>query len=318
MALVNSTVPPALRRKRRRERARTLAFLSPWLVGFGVFFLYPLVSTVYFSFMHYDGFTAPTFAGLQNWTYVFTDYPSFWKGMGNTLWLVVVMVSLRVVFGLGVGLLITKVKTGAGFFRTAFYLPYLAPPVAATMAFAFLLNPGTGPVNHLLGELGLPQPGWFTDPSWSKPALTMLAVWGIGDLMVIFMAALLDVPTEQYEAAELDGAGSFQRFRYVTLPNISPIVMFAVVTGVIQTMQYYTQAIVAGKVASGVIGGSGQQFEPGYPHGSTWTLPQMVYNLGFQRFDTGSACVVAVILFALSMAFTSILLRRKSGFMNED
>ncbi|GLW69532.1 sugar ABC transporter permease [Kitasatospora phosalacinea] len=318
MALVNSTVPQALRRKRLRERARTLAFLSPWLVGFGFFFLYPLISTVYFSFMHYDGFTAPTFAGLQNWTYVFTDYPSFWTGMGNTLWLVVVMVSLRVVFGLGIGMLITKVKSGAGFFRTAFYLPYLAPPVAATMAFAFLLNPGTGPVNHLLGELGLPQPGWFTDPSWSKPALTMLAVWGIGDLMVIFMAALLDVPTEQYEAAELDGAGSFQRFRYVTLPNISPIVMFAVVTGVIQTMQYYTQAIVAGKVASGVIGGSGQQFEPGYPHGSTWTLPQMVYNLGFQRFDTGSACVVAVVLFALSMAFTSILLRRKSGFMNED
>ncbi|RAJ44253.1 multiple sugar transport system permease protein [Kitasatospora sp. SolWspMP-SS2h] len=318
MALVTSTVPPALRRKRRRERARTLAFLSPWLVGFGFFFLYPLVSTVYFSFMHYDGFSAPTFAGLRNWDYVFTDYPSFWKGLGNTLWLVVVMVSLRVVFGLGIGMLITRVKSGAGFFRTAFYLPYLAPPVAATMAFAFLLNPGTGPVNHLLGELGLPQPGWFTDPSWSKPALTMLALWGIGDLMVIFMAALLDVPAEQYEAAELDGAGSFQRFRYVTLPNISPIVVFAVVTGVIQTMQYYTQAIVAGKVASGVIGGSGQQFEPGYPHGSTWTLPQMVYNLGFQRFDTGSACVVAVILFALSMAFTSILLRRKSGFMNED
>jgi multiple sugar transport system permease protein len=94
--------------------------------------------------------------------------------------------------------------------------------------------------------------------------------------------------------------------------------MFAVVTGVIQTMQYYTQAIVAGKVASGVIGGSGQQFEPGYPHGSTWTLPQMVYSLGFQRFDTGSACVVAVILFALSMAFTSLLLRRKSAFLRED
>ncbi|WP_033260504.1 carbohydrate ABC transporter permease, partial [Kitasatospora setae] len=122
---------------------------------------------------------------------------------GNTLWLVAVMVTLRVAFGLGVGLLVTKVKTGSGFFRTAFYLPYLAPPVAATMAFAFLLNPGTGPVNHLLGEIGLPQPGWFTDPSWSKPALTMLAMWGIGDLMVIFMAALLDVPREQYEAAEL-------------------------------------------------------------------------------------------------------------------
>jgi len=318
MALVSSPVPPALRAKRRREAVRTLAFLSPWLVGFGVFFLYPLVSTVYFSFMHYGGFGAPSFVGLRNWNYVFTGYPSFWKGLGNTLWLVTIMVGLRVVFGLGIGMLITKVKSGAGFFRTAFYLPYLAPPVAATMAFAFLLNPGTGPVNHLLGELGLPQPGWFNDPAWSKPALTLLAVWGIGDLMVIFMAALLDVPKEQYEAAELDGASAFQRFRYVTLPNISPIVMFAVVTGVIQTMQYYTQAIVAGKVASGVIGGSGQQFDPGYPNGSTWTLPQMVYNLAFQRSDYGSACVVAIILFALSMAFTSLLLRRRSGFLAED
>ncbi|MGF1431966.1 carbohydrate ABC transporter permease [Kitasatospora sp. LaBMicrA B282] len=321
MAVIRSARPPvapALRRKRRREAVRTLAFLSPWLIGFCFFFGYPLVSTVYFSFMKYDGFTPPVFSGLKNWTYVFDHYPFFWQGLGNTLWLVAVMVSLRVVFGLGIGLLITKVKTGAGFFRTAFYLPYLAPPVAATIAFAFLLNPGTGPVNQLLGRLHLPQPGWFNDPTWSKPALTMLALWGIGDLMVIFLAALLDVPREQYEAAELDGAGPIQRFRYVTLPNIAPIVMFAVVTGVIQTMQYYTQAIVAGKVASGVIGGSGEQFEPGYPHGSTWTLPQMVYNLGFQRFDTGSACVVALVLFALSMAFTSLLLRRRAGFVGSD
>ncbi len=198
-----------------------------------------------------------------------------------------------------------------------FYLPYLAPPVAATMAFAFLLNPGTGPVNVILGKLGLPQPGWFNDPAWSKPALTLLALWGIGDLMVIFMAALLDVPVHQYEAAELDGAGAWQRFRYITLPNISPIVIFAVVTGVIQTMQYYTQPLVAGKVASGVIGGSGQQFEPGYPDKSTLTLPQLVYNLGFQRFDTGSACVIALVLFVLSMLFTVVLMRRSSGLLGD-
>jgi multiple sugar transport system permease protein len=173
-------------------------------------------------------------------------------------------------------------------------------------------------VNHILGGVGIPAPGWFTDPHWSKPALTILAVWGIGDLMVIFMAALLDVPREQYEAAELDGAGAWTRFRYVTLPNISPIVMFAVVTGVIQTMQYYTQPLVAGKVASGIIGNSGQQFEPGYPDKSTLTLPQLVYNLGFQRFDYGSACVVALVLFALSMAFTALLMRRRSGFLSAE
>ncbi|WP_069165220.1 carbohydrate ABC transporter permease [Nocardia altamirensis] len=318
MALLSTAGPKALRHKRRRDRIRTLAFLAPWLIGFAVFFAYPLLATLYFSFTKYDGFTEPTFTGLKNWSYVLDKYPFFWQGLRNTLWLIVVMVSLRVIFGLGIGLLVTKIKTGVGFFRTVLYLPYLAPPVAATMAFAFLLNPGTGPVNHLLGTLGLPQPGWFTDPSWSKPALTMLAVWGIGDLMVIFMAALLDVPREQYEAAKLDGAGPWQQFRYITFPNITPIVLFAAVTGVIQTTQYYTQAIVASKVASGKIGSPGEPFEPGYPHGSTWTLPQMIYNLGFQRFDTGSACVVAVILFAISMAFTALLLRRKSGFLQED
>ncbi|MFE7747850.1 carbohydrate ABC transporter permease [Streptomyces sp. NPDC057428] len=304
-----------LRSKRRRSALRTAAFMSPWLIGFAVFFAYPMISTVYFSFMKYDGFGAPSFNGLTNWTYVLGDYPMFWPSLRNTLWLVLVMVSCRVVFGLGIGMLITKIRTGTGLFRTFFYLPYLAPPVAATLAFVFLLNPGTGPVNAILGDLGLPAPGWFNDASWSKPALTTLAVWGIGDLMVIFMAALLDVPREQYEAAELDGTSAWQRFRFVTLPNISPIVLFAVVTGVIQAMQYYTQPLVAGKVASGVIGGSGQQFEPGYPDKSTLTLPQLVYNLGFQRFDYGSACVVALVLFALAMAFTALLMRGRNNLI---
>lgn len=310
-------VSGTLRAKRRRDFARNVAFLSPWLLGTGLFFLYPLAATVYFSFTQYDGFEPPVFNGLDNWRYVFQDYPLFWPALRNTLWLVVVMVTLRVVFGLGLGVLITKIKTGAGLLRTVFYIPYLAPPVAATMAFAFLLNPGTGPVNNVLGRLGLPQPGWFNDPTWSKPALTLLALWGIGDLMVIFMASLLDVPVQQYEAAELDGAGAYRRFRHITLPNIKPIVLFAVITGVIQTMQYYTQPLVAGKVASGVIGGSGQQFEPGYPDKSTLTLPQLVYNLGFQRFDTGSACVIALVLFAMSMVFTVFLMRRSSGLLGE-
>lgn len=304
-----------LRAKRTRGALRTVAFLSPWLIGFGVFFAYPLLSAVYFSFMKYDGFGVPSWNGLANWSYVFDSYPMFWPALRNTVWLVLVMVVCRVVFGLGIGLIVTRIKRGAGVFRTLFYLPYLAPPVAATLAFVFLLNPGTGPVNSVLEGLGIAAPGWFTEPAWAKPALTVLAVWGIGDLMVIFMAALLDVPKEQYEAAELDGTNAWQRFRYVTLPHISPIVLFAVVTGVIQTMQYYTQPIVASKVASGIIGGSGQQFEPGYPEKSTLTLPQLVYNLGFQRFDYGSACVVALVLFALAMAFTALLMRHRGGLL---
>jgi multiple sugar transport system permease protein len=304
--------------RRRRDVRRNLAFLSPWLAGTGLFFLYPLVSTVYFSFTHYNGFNTPTFTGLKNWTFVFRDYPLFWPAMYNTLWFVLVMVTSRVVFGLVVGMLVVRIKRGAGLLRTLFYAPFLAPPVAATLAFVFLLNPGTGPVNTILGKLGLPEPGWFNDPQWSKPALTLLALWGVGDLMVIFMAALLDVPKELYEAADLDGAGALSRLRYVTIPHLRPVLAFSVITGVIATMQYYTQPIVAGEVASGHIQGSGQQFEPGYPEKSTLTLPQLVYNLGFQRFDIGAASVIALVLFALSMTFAALLMRRGTGLLGED
>ncbi|MET9589689.1 sugar ABC transporter permease [Streptomyces sp. NPDC006516] len=304
-----------LRRKRNRERLRTLGFLSPWLVGFSVFFGYPLIATVYFSFMHYNQIKAPTFVGLRNWRYVLEQMPLFGPALWNTLWLVVVMVALRVVFGLGIGLLITKIKSGVGLFRTAFYIPYLAPPVAATVAFVFLLNPSTGPVNEVLSWFGLHGPNWFNDPNWSKPSLVLLSLWGIGDLMVIFMASLLDVPKEQYEAAELDGAGAWTKFRYVTWPAITPIVLFAVVTGVVQTMQYYTQALVAGKLASGVSIGPGTVIQPGYPDHSTLTVPQLVYSLGFQNFNTGAACVLSLVLFAIAMAVTLLLMRKSVGLI---
>jgi multiple sugar transport system permease protein len=309
---------PALRSRRRREWVRNLAFLSPWLLGTGLFFLYPLAITVYLSFTKYDGFVSPVWNGLDNWTFVFHDYPFFWPAMRNTLWFVVVLVTLRIIAGLVLGLLVVHVKLGNSTLRTIFYAPFLAPPVAGTLAFVFLLNPGTGPVNTILGHLGLSAPSWFNDPTWSKPALTLLALWGVGDLMVIFMAALLDVPRELYEAASLDGAGAVHRFRHVTLPHLRPILLFAVITGVIATMQYYTEPIVAGQVASGQIAGSGNQFEPGYPNGSTLTLPQLVYNLGFQRFDIGAACVIAIVLFVLSMVFAAFLMRRGSGFLTAE
>ncbi|MFI6346121.1 carbohydrate ABC transporter permease [Streptomyces sp. NPDC050560] len=311
--------PRAPRLSRRgRERLRVLGFLSPWLVGFSVFFGYPLVATVYFSFMHYNQIKAPTFVGLRNWKYVLGQMPLFGPALWNTVWLVVVMVALRVVFGIGIGMLVTRVRRGAGLFRTVFYLPYLAPPVAATVAFVFLLNPATGPVNEILGHLGISGPNWFNDPHWAKPSLVLLSLWGIGDLMVIFMAALLDVPGEQYEAAELDGAGAWGRFRYVTWPAITPVVLFAVVTGVVQTMQYYTQALVAGKLASGVSVGPGSVIQPGYPDHSTLTVPQLVYSMGFQNFNTGAACVLSLVLFAIAMAVTVLLMRRSSGLLTAE
>jgi multiple sugar transport system permease protein len=317
-AAVTASRKAGQRRLRRKERLRTLAFLSPWLLGTGLFFLYPLATTAYLSFTRYDGFVSPVWNGLDNWKFVFQDYPFFWPAMRNTLWFVVVLVTLRIISGLVLGMLVIHVKRGHSVLRTIFYAPFLAPPVAATLAFVFLLNPGTGPVNTILGHIGLSAPSWFNDPTWSKPALTLLAVWGVGDLMVIFMAALLDVPRELYEASELDGAGAINRFRHVTLPHLRPILLFAVITGVIASMQYYTEPIVAGQVASGQIAGSGNQFEPGYPGGSTLTLPQLVYNLGFQRFNIGAACVIAMVLFVLSMVFAALLMRRSSGFLGAE
>lgn len=303
-------------RRRLREDLRALPFLSPWLIGVAVFFLYPLFATIYFSFTSYDQLSPPVFVGLRNWVYVFTAYGPFYQALLNTFEFVLLMVPASTIFGLITGAVVMRIKRGAGVFRTLFYLPYLAPPVAATLTFVFLLSPN-GALNRPLHALGLPAPNWFNDPATAKVALTLLSLWGIGNLMVIFLAALLDVPVEHYEAASLDGAGSVATFFYVTLPTIRPIIVFSVVTGVIEILQYYTQAVVAGQVASGQAIGPGSSFDLGYPNGSTLTLPQLIYTLGFQNFDTGSASVVSVVLMVLALGFTVFLLRRGSAFLTE-
>ncbi|MFC4591561.1 carbohydrate ABC transporter permease [Sphaerisporangium corydalis] len=306
---------PARLKGRHRVNLTALLYLSPWLVGFTVFFVYPLIATVYFSFQRYDLFTLEP-VGLLNYKYFFQDGAA-WTSIRNTLWLVVVMVPLRLLFALGVAQLVTKLKAGVGFFRTIFYLPSLVPLVAGTLGFVYLLNPGTGPVPTILSALGLPSPDWFGDPSWSKPGLTLLALWSVGDLMVIFLAALLDVPKQLYEAASLDGAGAWQQFYHVTLPVIRPVLTFAAVTGVIQTLQYFTQAMVAARVASGSTDSAGSVFTPGYPDQSTLTFPELLFQQGFRDFAMGYACVLALLLFAVSMIFTLVLLRQFRGLDEE-
>jgi multiple sugar transport system permease protein len=307
--------PPSWGR-RHRGTLRALAYLSPWLVGFAVFFAYPLLATVYFSFQRYDLFTLQP-VGLLNYRYLFRD-DAAWTSIRNTLWLVAVMVPLRVLFGLGVAQLVTRLKAGAGIFRTIFYVPSLVPLVAGTLGFVYLLNPGTGPLPTLLSAIGVSSPDWFGDPSWSKWGLTLLGLWSVGDLMVIFLAALLDVPRQLYEAAAIDGASAWQQFTRITLPVIRPVLMFAAVTGVIQTLQYFTQAMVAARVASGATDSAGTVFTPGYPDQSTLTFPEWLFQQGFRDFAMGYACVLALLLFAVSMVFTLILLRQFRGFADEE
>ncbi|MEU0477996.1 sugar ABC transporter permease [Streptosporangium sp. NPDC006013] len=307
MSIVHAAPP----RRRRGEGLKALLWMSPWLVGFAVFFAYPLAATVYFSFHRYDLFTLE-FVGLDNYRYFLVDDRA-WVSIKNTLWLVVFMVPAQVVFGLGVAWLLTRLKAGVGFFRTVFYLPSLIPVVAGTVSFVFLLNP-SGPLNQFIEFFGIPAPDWFGDKDWSKPGLTMLAMWGIGNTMMIFLAALLDVPKHLYEAAAIDGAGGWRQFRSITLPTISPVLMFSAVTGVIYALQYFTQAMIASRVASGVTDSPGTAFVPGYPELSTLTLAQWLFHVGFRDFSMGYACVLALLLFAVSMLFTLVLLRRFRAF----
>lgn len=310
LPLVTRSVSAA--RARRRDRLRVLAFLSPWLIGFAFFFAYPLAATVYFSFFRYNLFQL-TPVGLANYRFLFND-PYAWTAIKNTLWLVVVMVPARVLFGLGIAQLLTRIRRGGDLLRAIFYLPFLIPPVAATVAFVFVVNPGTGPVNGIAAKAGIHLPDWFNDPTWTKPGLTLLSLWAIGDVMIILLAALLDVPKTLYEAAAIDGAGPWQQFRRITLPTISPVLMFSAVTGVIETLQYFTQAMVAANVSQGNADQAGTTTAPGYPDGASLTFPQTLYNEGFQQFNMGYACVLALVLFAVAMLFTVILLRRFHAF----
>lgn len=305
-----ATSPPRPRRRvsaKWRRRGTVLVMLSPWLVGMLVFFVYPLLDTVYLSFNHYDLLSPARWIGLANYRYMAHD-AYFWPAVRNSLWMILIAVPCTTIFAFWIAHLLHKVRRGGGVLRTIFYLPTLAPPVAATLGFLYLFNASTGPVNQVLGWLHLPQPLWFDSPHWSKPSLVLLGMWGAGAVMVIFLAALFDVPQELYDAADVDGAGPWHRMRYVTLPAVSPVILFAVITGVIDALQYFTQGYVAGTVAGGGDAGAGTGTSLGYPGGSTEFYPVWLYQQGFQYFAMGYASAMAVALFVVAMLVTCLLL----------
>jgi multiple sugar transport system permease protein len=306
---------PAIDRRRARKkaawrrRAIVLAFLSPWLAGVTIFFAYPLLMSVYLSFTHFDNLSAPKWIGLANYHYLFHGDMLIGPAVRNSLWMIVFAVPLYVLSAFGIAMMVARVKRGAGFFRTVFYLPALAPPVAATLGFVYILNPANGPINVLLRHLGVQGPLWFQSPQWSKPSLVLLGIWGVGNMFIIFLAAILDVPKHLYESAELDGTGPLQRLRYVTLPSISPVILFSIVIGVIAAMQYFTQAYVAANIASGQASQAGDiTVNLGFPEGSTLFYPILLYNDGFRDFSMGYASAMAILLFAAAFAVTAIIL----------
>jgi multiple sugar transport system permease protein len=307
-------------RPRLRRGLVAFGFMSPWVVGFGVFFVYPLVATAWYSLTRFDLIDDPVWAGVSNYVFLFTKDPLVRVAARNTVYLVLAVTVARVGYGLLAALVLSRIRRGAGIYRTLFYLPALAPPVAAALAFVFLFNPGTGPVNQFLDAFGVHGPAWFSDPSWAKPALTVLALWSSGEVVVVLLAGLLDVPVEYYEAAALDGAGPFARLWHITLPSISPVMVFAVVNSVITGLQYFTEAVVAGAVASGSSDAVGSSTSIGYPDNSTLTYPMWLYEKGFHTYTMGYASAMAMVLFAVSAVFTVFLVRRlrAAGVGEED
>jgi multiple sugar transport system permease protein len=300
----------ARRRAAWRRRRLVLGLMAPWIVGFTVFFGYPLVASAYLSLTHYDLLSNPRWVGTANYAFMLHHDPQIGGAVKNTLWFMAIAVPLQVLFAFGVAGMVTRAKAGMGFFRTVFYLPTLAPPVAATLGFAYILNPATGPVNGFLGLFGIQGPLWFESATWAKPSLVLLSLWGVGNLMIIFVAALLDVPRHLYESAALDGANGIKRLFYVTLPSVSPVLLFAVVIGMIDALQYFTQAYVASTI---VQGGGGQAADSanrlGYPEGSTMFFPMLLYQQGFRFFNMGYASAMAIVLLAVAFAVTLLIIR---------
>lgn len=300
------------RRRSRRNYLTVMIFLSPWLLGFLMFVIYPSLATLYYSFTHYDMLSAPQWVGLANYKFMFTKDPLFWQSLRNTIWIIVIGVPLSILFAISTAYVLTRPKRGVGVYRTIYFLPTMVPAVAAALSFVFLLNPG-GPLDTVLRFFHIPAPLWFLDPTWSKPALVLLGLWGVGTTMIIFLSALLDVPAHLYEAADMEGAGPWQKFRGVTLPMISPVIFFSAVIGVIYGFQYFTEAYVA----SASVGGSTSTGGPslGYPQGSTLFYGIWLYQQGFQNFHYGYASAMAWMLFLIILVCTLVLIRSSNRWV---
>jgi multiple sugar transport system permease protein len=293
-----------LTRAERRGLRTGLLFISPWLVGFLAFNLYPALASLYYSFTNLKILQEPRWIGAANYTTMFND-PLFWKSLSNTLYLTLIGVPLAIVVALGIALLLNRDGIrGIGVFRTIFYLPVVIPGVATAILWIFLLNPSNGLVNQFLGVFGIKGPGWFFDPGWSKNGLILLTVWAAGDVVIIYLGALQGVSRALYEAAEVDGAGAWVKLRHVTIPMISPAILFNLITGAIGAFQYFTQAYV---VSGGVERGNDSSI--GGIQNSLLMYGLNLYNFGFRYFQMGYASALAWFLLITILIATIVLLR---------
>ena len=275
---------------RQADRAATrtgLLFAAPWLIGFCVFFAYPVLASFYYSLCSYDAIRPPHFIGLENYRRLFFEDDLFWKSLSNTFYMVVFGLPVGLVASLSIAVLLNQKLRGIAFYRTIFYLPSITPVVATSILWLWLLNPEMGLINVGLSKIGIVGPAWLTDPAWAKPALILMSLWGAGGGMVIYLAALQDIPESLYEAASLDGAGTVTRFFHITLPMLTPVILFNLIMGLIGTFQYFTEAYV---------------MTSGGPEDSTTFYALHLFNRAFLDFKMGYASAMAWILFVVTLA----------------
>ncbi len=288
-----------------------LLFAMPWIIGFVLFSIYPIVMSIYYSLTDFNMFQAPKFVGFQNYQKLFQD-PKFYKSLWNTIYMTVLGTPLCIAAGLLLAVLLNQKVKGMPFFRTFFYLPSIVPLVASSMLWLWILNPQYGLLNMALKKIGLYQPNWLSDPRFTKPALIIMGIWGVGSIMIVFLAALQDVPRTLYEAAEIDGASAVQRFFHITLPGISPVIFFQLIMGIINNFQYFTQAyLMIGSTTGGQLNVSS-----GGPENSLLFYALYLYNKAFSSFKMGEASAMAWILFIIVALVTFLIFKTQDKWVS--
>lgn len=238
----------------RRNFITGLLFISPWIIGFFLFILYPMISSLYNSFTEYHFKTPSEWIGLTNYINLYND-DRFWIALYNTSYMVVIAVPLTLLCSFGCAVLLNLKLPGQSIYRVIYFLPSIVPLVAATMLWVWIYNTNNGILNTTLNYFGLPGPSWLTDPRWVKLSLILIGLWGMGSTIVIYLSGLQDVPTSLLEAAELDGASWLQRLWHITIPMVSPITLFNLILGVIGMFQYFTQALIFAEAQTSYGGG---------------------------------------------------------------
>ncbi|WP_412986935.1 carbohydrate ABC transporter permease [Niallia alba] len=272
-------------------------FISPWIIGFIGLMLGPMLFSLYASFTDYNITSKMNFIGLANYKHMFTVDDMFWTSLWNTLYYVLFSVPITTVGALLLAVLLNQKVKGMKIFRTIFYLPAVLSGVAVYFLWMQLLSPSTGMINTMLSWVGIEGPAWLFDPQWTKPALILMKMWSVGGGMLLYLASLQGVSKNVYEAAEIDGANIFHKFFHITLPMISPVIFFDLVTSTIGSFQIFQEAYVMSESGNGG------------PANSLLFYNLHMWNNAFKTFDMGYASGMAWILFVIIMILTVFQLK---------